>query len=84
MVAKDTLFERIEHILREEFPTDTVDISPGYHDNIHVVVVSRRFDNMGEKEKQDYLWTIIDRSNLKKSEKKRISLILPYSPVELK
>jgi hypothetical protein len=30
------------------------------------------------------VWSILEKSKLKKSEKKRISLILPYSPVELK
>jgi hypothetical protein len=35
---------------------------------------------MTEKNKQDLLWDIIDKSNLSDAEKVKISLILPYSP----
>lgn len=39
---------------------------------------------MREKEKQDLLWGAIDKSNLSNEEKVHISLILPYSPSDLK
>lgn len=39
---------------------------------------------MREKEKQDLLWGAIDESNLSNEEKVHISLILPYSPSDLK
>ncbi len=69
---------------RNEFPEDTVDISDGYQDNIHVVVVSRQFDAMSEQEKQDKLWNIVDRTQLSNEEKSLISLIYPVSPAEIK
>lgn len=84
MPADPQLKKKIETILRTEYPGDTVDVSDGYRDNIHIIVVSRKFDGMREKEKQDMLWSAIDKSNLSDAEKVKISLILPYSPADLK
>jgi hypothetical protein len=69
---------------RRKFPTDTVDISDGYQDNIHVVVVSRSFDELSEKQKQDLLWDVIDATDLSAEEKSLISLVYPVSVAELK
>ena len=74
----------LEQAFRAEFPNDTVDISDGYQNNIHVLVVSRRFDGMSEKDKQDALWQIIDGTDLTDAEKALISLIMPVSPAEVK
>jgi len=59
-VTKDV----IRHRLRQEFPTDTVDVSDGYQNSIHVLVVSRKFDGLKEREKQEYLWGLIDSAGL--------------------
>jgi acid stress-induced BolA-like protein IbaG/YrbA len=82
--ADAQLKKKIEELLKAEFPSETVDVSDGYKDNIHVVVVSRRFDDMREKEKLDAVWQIIDSGDLTHAEKALISLIVPYSPRELK
>ncbi len=74
----------LEAAFRKVFPNDTVDISDGYQDNIHVLVVSRRFDAMTEKDKQDALWQIIDETDLTDAEKTSISLVMPVSPAEVK
>lgn len=86
MPASAALKTKIEHILRVQFPQqgETVDVSDGSGDNIHVIVVSRQFDHMREKSKQDLLWGAIDRSDLTDGEKVKISMILPYSPDDLK
>ena len=84
MPAGPQLKKKIETILRARFPGETVDVSDGHGDNIHVIVVSRQFDGMREKEKQDLLWSVIDASDLSNAEKVKISLILPYSPGDLK
>jgi len=85
MKTSEDLLEKIEAILRPHFPNDTVDVSlSGIGDNIHVVVVSRKFDNMTERQKQEYIWSLIDASALTKKQKLRISLMLPTSPAELK
>ena len=82
--ADRALMRKIEANLRRHFPRDTVDVSPGYHDNVHVLVVSRKFDRMSEKRKQDYLWELINSGDLTEEERTRISLILPLSPAEVK
>jgi hypothetical protein len=69
---------------KNEFPDDTVDISDGYKDNIHVLVVSRRFDSMPESHKRDLLWSIIDDTSLTKDQKGLISLVYPVSIAEIK
>lgn len=71
-------------VLRAAFPNDTIDVSDGYKDNIHVMVVSRKFDRMNERKKQDYLWQLIDGSPLSEREKRLISLVYPLSPAEIK
>jgi acid stress-induced BolA-like protein IbaG/YrbA len=74
----------LEQALRKEFPCDTVDVSDGYMDNIHVVVVSRKFDGMDHTVKWDYVWSLINKSDLSENEKTRVSLVMPLSPGELK
>lgn len=74
----------IEQALRREFPTDTVDVSDGYRDNIHVVVVSRRFDTMADSDQVDLLWGLIEGAGLAEAEKALISLVMPASPSYLK
>ncbi len=74
----------LESAFRQEFPHDTVDLSDGYQHNIHVLIVSRRFDAMTEKDKQDALWQIIDGTDLTDAEKALISLVMPVSPAEVK
>lgn len=84
MPADAELKQKIEELLKAEFPGETVDVSDGYKDNIHIVVVSRKFDGMREKEKLDAVWQTIDGSDLTDAQKALISLIVPYSPRELK
>jgi hypothetical protein len=87
MAAKtDTITEKIHAIIKSHFaPDDFVDVSlSGISDNIHVIVMSRALDDMKEKQKQEYLWDMIDASDLSQEEKLRISMILPLSPDELK
>lgn len=79
-VIKNTIREAF----RREFPEDTVDVADGYKVNIHVMVVSRRFDRMSEKKKQDLMWKIIDETDLTDKEKALISLAYPVSPAEIK
>jgi len=84
MRSRTVIKQAIETALRQEFPTDTVDISDGYRDNIHVLVVSRRFDAMDETTQQDMLWTLIGQAGLADDEKQLISLVMPASPALLK
>jgi hypothetical protein len=84
MRTQDEIKTVIEAARRKVFPHDTVDVSNGYQSNIHVLVVSRRFDPMEEKAKQDMLWEIIDGTDLTDAEKQTVTLMLPVSPALLK
>ena len=81
---RDEIKSLIEKAFRVRFATDTVDVSDGYQDNIHVMVVSRQLDDMSEAEKQDLMWRIIDGTDLTAPEKALISLVMPVSPSEIK
>jgi len=81
---RDQVKRRLEQAFRVRFPTDTVDVSDGYQDNIHVLVVSRQLDDMSEADKQDVMWQIIDGTDLTPPEKALISLVMPLSPSEVK
>jgi len=74
----------LEAALRKHFPHDTVDVSDGYRDNIHVMVVSRKFDQMRERIRDDCLWTIVQESGLTREEIGLVSLLLALSPGEIK
>lgn len=74
----------LEKVLKAVFPEDTVDVSDGYQDNIHILVVSRKFDGRTEAEKQDMIWTPIRKSDLTEGELFLISLALPLSPADIK
>lgn len=82
--SREELKRVVAEALRKEFPTDTVDVSDGYRDNLHVLVVSRKFDGMSERQKQDMLRSLLKAGVLDKSEQNLVSLLLPYSPAELK
>ena len=84
MRNRDEIKTVLENAFRKKFPTDTVDLSDGYQDNIHVLVVSRSFDGISEKDKQDILWSVIDTTDLSDAEKVLISLVYPVSPSEVK
>lgn len=62
---------------------DLVDVSEGDVDDIHLVVVSRKFDGMRLKQKNDLLWSILTK-RLKPDEWGRISLTVAASPEEVK
>lgn len=81
-MAEKQFKERVRHLFKQTFSDDTVDVSDGYHDNVHVVIVSRRFDGMSERERLDMLWELARRQL--NGDAGRISLLLAYSPDELK
>ena len=84
MRDREQIKKMLEAAIRVEFPTDTVDISDGYRNNIHVLVVSRRFDDMPESQQRDLLWGLIDSAGLDEDEKGLISLALTISPSMIK
>ena len=85
-----TLSDRIAAMLRQLLPPDTiVDVSAsGVRDNLHVLVVSRKLDKMSERQKQEYLWGMLEeavkKTELTQQELDRVSLVLPVSVDELR
>jgi hypothetical protein len=73
----------LQMALRQGFQHDTVDISDGYDGNIHVIVVSRIFEKMGEKTRQAYLWKLMEHANLTEAERDLVTLVYAISPKEL-
>ncbi len=85
MCADQQVKKKIEKLLRQEYnENSTVDVSDGFRDNIHIVIVSRKFFGKSEKQKHEMVWSVIESGGLAESEKNKISLIVPYSPDELK
>ena len=81
-MVDETFKNSVAKIYRAAFPNGYVDVSEGYHDRLHVLVVSRDFDGLTEREKQTRLWEIAHRELADKTT--GISLLIGYSPDELK
>jgi hypothetical protein len=86
MAADKLLMKKIRNLLESKLPDEKfIDVSASWiRDNIHVMVMSRKFAKMNEKKKQEYLWRLINDSDLTKEQKLRISLVLPLSPEDVK
>jgi acid stress-induced BolA-like protein IbaG/YrbA len=75
--------KRVEKVFEEAFPEAVVDVSSGYGGNVHVVLVSKRFNRMSEEDKQALAWDVA-RGQLAADELLRVSIIFAYGPRELK
>jgi stress-induced morphogen len=85
-VAATRLKQKIRDVLKKDFfkdPDDLVDVSDGPGDSIHIFVVSRKFDGRRLKERNDLLWSILER-NLLPKEWGKVSLSVGASPEEIK
>jgi stress-induced morphogen len=78
------LKNKIESALRSEFPSDTIDVTDGYKGNVHILVVSRRFDGMNESAREQFLEEVIADSGVTAAQRGKISLLLAMSPGEIK
>lgn len=63
--------------------TDFVDVSDGFDNLIHIVIVSRKFDGRRMKEKEDLIWSQLYK-NLSEEEWGKVSLSVGASPDEIK
>jgi acid stress-induced BolA-like protein IbaG/YrbA len=82
--SHDQIKTELAQHLRQFFPHDTIDVSDGYGSNIHILVVTKNFDNMTNSQQQDHIWDIIRQSNLEEHELQKISLALTIPPKMLK
>ena len=71
----------VVNVLRDVFPTDTIDTSEGYNGHVHVKLVSRLFNGKSEADKQTYIWDML-REKLG-DHVQAISLVLVYGTDEL-
>jgi len=64
-------------------PDDAVDVTDGWEGNVHVVVVSHKFDRKYEEEKFDLIRSELVRA-LPPEDWGKVSLMVGVSPEELK
>jgi acid stress-induced BolA-like protein IbaG/YrbA len=64
-------------------PNDLVDVSRGDGDNVHVVVVSRKFDGKPSREREEMLWSELTH-RLPRELFTRVSLLVGVSPERIK
>jgi len=85
-MADASLKQKIEDALKDGYfnaPKDLVDVSDGLDGNVHVVVVSRKFDGRRVREKHDLIWAeLVGR--LTPEEWGMITLSIGVSPEEIK
>lgn len=85
-MADEKLKKKIYDVLKRGYfsdSTDFVDVSDGFDDFIHIVVVSRKFDGRRMKEKEDLIWSELAH-NLSPEEWGKVSLSIGASPDEIK
>lgn len=85
-MADEQIKRRVADALKGGFFKDTddyIDVSDGADDNIHVVVVSRKFDGRRTKEKLDLIWAEL-LQKLTADEWGKVSLSVGVTPEEIK
>jgi stress-induced morphogen len=85
-MANEALKKKVYDVLRDGYfnaRDDSVDVSNGYDDFIHVVIVSRKFDGKYADEKEELIWSQLNKF-LTPEEWGRITLSIGVSPEEIK
>jgi stress-induced morphogen len=85
-VATVDLKKKIHDVLKSVYfqdPDDSVDVSDGPNDSVHVVIVSRKFDGRRMKEKNDLIWSVLT-NHLAPDEWGKVSLSIGASPEKIK
>jgi len=85
-MADEKLKKKIHDVLKGGYfsdLTDFVDVSDGFDDLIHIVVISRKFDGRRMTEKEDLIWSELFQ-NLSPGEWGKVSLSIGASPDEIK
>jgi len=85
-MASVELKQRIYKALKSDYfkdETDLVDVSDGSDDNVHLVIVSRKFDGKRMKAKSDLIWDLLTKL-LSPDDWGKITLSIGASPDEYK
>ena len=83
-MADTKVKKRIRDFLRTEFvraEDDRVIVRDGYADNVHVAIVSHRFDRLNPRERHGLIWDLLWK-NLPKEVWGTITLAQDYTPRE--
>lgn len=85
-MAEAQLKDKIRRVLKGGYfsgADDLVDVSDGSDDNIHLVIVSRKFDGLRVSVKDDLIWSELTGS-LSPEEWGMVTLSIGASPEEFK
>lgn len=85
-MASKTLKQKIYNSLKSGYfseTTDLVDVSDGFDDLVHVVIISRKFDGKLARERHDLIWSELTRQ-LSNEEWAHVSLSVGASPEDVK
>ncbi len=85
-MASSELKQKIRDALKRAYfndADDLVDVSDGVGDDIHVVVVSHKFDGQRMREKNDLIWSVLSRE-LAPDEWGKVTLSIGTTPAEIK
>ncbi len=84
-MPRQDLKEKIEQILKQGYfndPRDLVDVTDGPANDIHVLVVSRKYDTIRGVD-EDPIWDDLE-SNLEPEELEKVTVSIGVSPEQLK
>jgi hypothetical protein len=82
--ASPELIAKVERALSQRFPDARLNVGPGAHDHIHVLITWPGFTGLADSQRQDLVWDAIDDSDLTLPEKVTITMILPQTPQEVR
>lgn len=85
-MASKTLKQKIYDSLKSGYfseAADLVDVSDGFDDLVHVVIISRKFDGKLARERHDLIWSELTRQ-LSNQEWAHVSLSVGASPEDVK
>lgn len=83
-MSREQLKTKVRRTLKEYFDADDyVDISDGSNGNVHVVVISRRFEGKRLKDKNNMIWSVLENA-LSAQEWGKITLAIGMTPEDIK
>jgi stress-induced morphogen len=59
-VDYQSLAPKVEEALREAFPYETIDVTEGWRGRVHVVVVSKEFNDLPTERRQRMVYDILE------------------------
>ncbi len=83
-MSRDLLPSKIKRILKKEYGDkgERIVLRPGFDDNLHLYIISKKFKGLRPKLKEDKIWPILFRE-LERDEWGRITLTMGLAPDEI-